>query len=100
FPVTKNMKAFELLVTTEKDTILEIELWDTGKPQNYVPMHLLEKKQVEVGPGENQWINPEFSFEHTFDNNIFVIIKKNEGVSLHLSQQSVSGVLSFIHQEV
>src|SRR5690625_405811 len=99
-PAHKNMQSLQILATVLEATTLEIELWDTGKRQNYIPMNLMEKQTIEVEKGKLQWIDTTLSFDGLTENNVFIIVKANEHLNLHLSHQPVTGVLSFYHREV
>ncbi|WP_130860392.1 FAD-dependent oxidoreductase [Gracilibacillus phocaeensis] len=95
FPVELQMEGIELKVTAKKSTELTIELWDTGKPQNYIPHHMIDKKTIEVKPGEAEWVAVDIPWHPSERQNAFVIVKENPDVALHRSDQPVTGVLSF-----
>src|SRR5690606_35715983 len=42
-PVDPKMMDIEILMDVKKDTEVEVEVWDTGKPENYIP-HILQVK--------------------------------------------------------
>lgn len=99
FPADAGVNDLEILLTSFADTELTVEIWDTGKPQNYIPHKLREKKTMTIAKGEKQWINTGLA-EHSFGDNAFIIIRANEHVHLFLSHQPVTGVLSYVKKEV
>ncbi|CAM3339551.1 FAD-dependent oxidoreductase [Paenibacillus lupini] len=97
FPAEDGFAGLSLLVTSLKETSLTIELWDTGRAENYVPANCRQELQVYVGTGEKQWIDvpadaTRFAGESC---NVFVIVRANEEVSLYKSDTPLSGVLAF-----
>ncbi|WP_438447805.1 FAD-dependent oxidoreductase [Gorillibacterium sp. sgz5001074] len=95
FPVEPSLGSLELLVDAAKATEVTVELWDTGLDENYVPANLLDTKSVRVEAGERQWAA--FGLEWTPERarNAFVVVKANPDVKLHLSEHTLSGVLTF-----
>ncbi|MDP4097825.1 FAD-dependent oxidoreductase [Paenibacillus sp. P96] len=85
----------ELLVDVEEATKLELEVWSTGRPENYIPIHCECKAAAEVQPGQKQWAAFEIPWEPEEAQNAFVIIRSNPAVALHWSDAAFTGVLSF-----
>ncbi|MBP1917396.1 hypothetical protein J2Z23_004401 [Lederbergia galactosidilyticus] len=100
FPAETGVKNLEILVAATSTTNLEVEIYDTGKPQNYIPYKLVETRKFKVRKGEKQWVNTNFSPDHIFDHDAFVVIKANENIKLYLSHEPVTGVLSFVKEDV
>ncbi len=96
FPVDGPTGRIELLLSAAEKTELAVELWGTGRPENYVPATLLERVVVPIHAGERQWV--EIPFARTgFDEaaNAFLIVRANESVSLFKSAVPLTGVLAF-----
>lgn len=96
FPVDPELGSLELLVDAAADTELEVELWDTGRAENYVPNQLVVRDVVQVSQGERQWVTAKLPWRPEQACNAFVIVRKNADVSLWLSGQPLTGALSFM----
>jgi len=94
-PVDTKLGNIELLLDAIEPTRVEIEIWDTGKEQNYVPYSLQTKTTSYVERGEKRWVTFELNLEVESAQNAFVIIKANNAVSLYQSSEPVTGVISF-----
>lgn len=96
YPVDGQLNNISLLMDVEQSTQVEMEVWETGKPQNYIPKSLLTKAVTSINKGEKQWVEFEVKqLELQKSQNVFVIIKANKETALYLSDQPVTGVLSF-----
>ncbi|MDR9746301.1 FAD-dependent oxidoreductase [Paenibacillus taichungensis] len=97
FPTEGGIEGFTLLVSAREATSLTIELWDTGRHENYVPANFKQAVDIQVDVGEKQWLDvPADSAMFGGDPcNVFVIVRANEAVSLYTSVVPISGVLAF-----
>jgi hypothetical protein len=95
FPVDPKLERLELLVDADEATTLQVELWDTGRKENYVPANRLTAVTQRVPQGSRQWISLPLPWAPAEAQNAFVIVRANSHVSLHLSARPVTGVLSF-----
>ncbi|MCR2803875.1 FAD-dependent oxidoreductase [Paenibacillus soyae] len=95
FPVDPSFDGLELLVDAAAATKLTVELWDTGLPENYVPHSLVAGVEVEVPAGEGQWVKAPLGWEPAGARNAFIVVRRNEQVSLRQSDTPFTGVLSF-----
>ncbi|GAB2570885.1 FAD-dependent oxidoreductase [Gracilibacillus alcaliphilus] len=95
FPVELQIDGLQLKVNAERPTVLTVELWDTGKPQNYIPHKQIATQTIQVQPGEAQWIQTELVWKPETIQNAFVIVRKNPDISLCRSDQPFTGVLAF-----
>ncbi|MFD1954964.1 FAD-dependent oxidoreductase [Paenibacillus thailandensis] len=96
FPVDPEVRTFELLLDASKAATLELELWSTGRAENYVPAVRLASAAVEVAGGERQWISAALPWRPDGPQNAFVIVKANEAVTLYMSDSPLTGVLCFL----
>lgn len=96
-PADPGIDGIELLVDASSDTELIVELWSTGKPQNYVPHSHEATAKVSVTAGEKQWILAGLSWYPDNAQNAFIIVKQNPAVAPHLSDRPLTGVLAFKH---
>ncbi|ALP35547.1 pyridine nucleotide-disulfide oxidoreductase [Paenibacillus sp. IHB B 3084] len=99
FPVHSRVETVSLLVDVKQDTLIRFELWDTGKPQNYVPASLQASCETAVSAGDRQWVEARLPWAPDQAANAFLIVRANEHVSLYMSHQPLSGVLSFIQDQ-
>ncbi|TBL75244.1 FAD-dependent oxidoreductase [Paenibacillus thalictri] len=97
-PVDPQLDGVELLVTADEDTVLQVEVWNTGRPENYIPVHLQARTEVKVHRGERQWVRAEVVWAPEHPQNAFLIVKANPAVSLFLSGHPVTGVLGFVRK--
>ncbi|OAS22408.1 FAD-dependent oxidoreductase [Paenibacillus oryzisoli] len=94
-PVDPFINGIELLIDASAATELTVELWDTGKAQNYVPHTLIASVVVPVREGTNQWVNAPLQWEPAYAQNAFIVLRSNSALAVHLSDRPQSGVLSF-----
>lgn len=93
-PADPRLDAVELDVHAEKDTVLRVELWDTGKPQNAVPVGHLASVDVPVTAGTGT-ARAEFGWEPTGDNRQAVVVVRAEPhTALVLTDERPHGVLA------
>ncbi|UVI29134.1 FAD-dependent oxidoreductase [Paenibacillus spongiae] len=95
-PADPEIGGLELLIDAEADAVLEAELWDTGRGENYVPHTRISSASVRVAKGGNQWVRLDLSWRPAAAQNAFIIIKANGKLSLGLSDQPHTGVLAFL----
>ncbi|WP_145946092.1 FAD-dependent oxidoreductase [Paenibacillus sp. Y412MC10] len=95
FPVEPAMQGLELLVNASGDTRLMVELWDTGRPENYVPCTKVAEAEAAVSKGKAQWISLPLAWAPDTPQNAFVIIRGNPDISLYRASEPLTGVLAF-----
>lgn len=95
FPVDPALDGFELLADADADTVLTVELWETGRAENYVPHSLVASSSVEIAAGEGQWIRFDLKWKPDQPQNAFIVIRGNEKMSLRASDRPLTGVLAF-----
>ncbi|GGF90460.1 FAD-dependent oxidoreductase [Paenibacillus aceti] len=94
-PVDPELRGIELLIDAAEDTRLELELWDTGRGENYVPHTMQTAASIPIKQGVGQWAKLLLHWKPGASQNAFLIIKANERITLHLSDEPQSGVLVF-----
>lgn len=99
-PIDPRLDNLELMLSTQESTELEIELWDTGTPQNYIPNKLIQKNKIKVEPGMKQWITSSFNWEPSMSQNAFIIVRENPSVELYLGYQPFAGILSYVYDVI
>ncbi|KRF03760.1 pyridine nucleotide-disulfide oxidoreductase [Paenibacillus sp. Soil766] len=96
FPVEPRLNGFELLVDVSQATTIQVELWDTGRAENYVPKVMIMQTETTVQVGEQQWVHFPLSWQPDETQNAFVIIKANEHVVVFHSDQQHAGAIAFV----
>lgn len=95
FPVHPMLSSVDLLVDAKQTTTLEVELWHTGKGENYVPKQWVKSASKSVAAGNKQWVQLDLDWQPESACNAFVIVKANEDITLHGSDEPLTGVLCF-----
>lgn len=98
-PADPGISSFQLLADAKQATSITVELWDTGRKENYVPHTLQASATADAGAGGQQWVSFDLEWQPEEPQNAFVIIKANPVVSLYHSRQPHSGVLVFFKDE-
>ena len=99
-PIDPKIEHLEVLLSTSDVTELEVELWGTGREQNYIPDHLIERVRVELEPGMKQWVNIPLDWEPEVPQNAFIVIKENPCVRVYLGYEPFAGVLSYVYDVI
>jgi hypothetical protein len=94
-PVEQSLSRLELLVDAAADTVLTVELWTTGKPENYVPAVPVGEAAAVLKAGSRQWAAFDLQWCPEQPQNAFIIIKANDTVTLWQSTDPLTGALSF-----
>ncbi|WP_219836971.1 FAD-dependent oxidoreductase [Paenibacillus sp. R14(2021)] len=95
-PADPGIDGIELLVDAAEAATLAVELWNTGRGENYVPHTLQTTASAQVAKGDRQWVKLDLRWKPAAPQNAFLIIKAAERISLQLSGQPQSGVLTFV----
>ncbi|CAM4141014.1 FAD-dependent oxidoreductase [Paenibacillus alkaliterrae] len=95
FPVHPMLESIELLVDVKQVTKLEVELWHTGKGENYVPKQLITTASAAVSASNKQWVKLDLHWQPASACNAFVVVKANEAITLYGSDEPLTGVLCF-----
>ncbi|GGD80043.1 FAD-dependent oxidoreductase [Paenibacillus nasutitermitis] len=98
-PVDPDIANIEILMDVAEATTVEVELWRTGRPENYIPVALQVKDAVHVQAGKMQWVSFHLPWNPAQAENAFIIVRENSNVQLHLSHKPWSGVLSFVREK-
>lgn len=90
--------SFKILVESEKESKIKVQLRKSSKLGNYTPDILLETDEIPISVGE-QSLN--FSFSNVLENNeySFLIILPNEEVRVMTSEQRITGILSLSQKQ-
>ncbi|WP_260256056.1 FAD-dependent oxidoreductase [Streptomyces sp. 840.1] len=73
---------------------LTVELWDTGRPENGVPLGHLMTTGVTVPPGGPHWVTARFGHRPPAAHNVVVIVRAHPGAALVLVPRRTDGVLA------
>ncbi|OUS78785.1 pyridine nucleotide-disulfide oxidoreductase [Paenibacillus sp. MY03] len=99
FPVEPALEGFSLLLDASANTSLTVELWGTGRLENYIPAERIDVIEVALEAGEARWVDIPLSWRPSQPENAFVIVRENEFVSLRLSEEPLFGVLGFEYRQ-
>jgi hypothetical protein len=99
FPVNSELEKIELMLDASISTLLEVEVWNTGRSENYVPYRLQAQAVLNVNAGDKQWVGVKLPWKPEKTQNAFLIVKANSDVRLYLSDTPMTGVLSFTKGE-
>jgi len=94
-PVDPALEGVELLIDANSPTTLAVEVWNTGRPENYVPHERVASAVVDVQAGERQWIPVGVHWRPDAAQNAFLIVKANPDIRLYRSDAPFTGVLPF-----
>jgi len=94
-PVATRLHHIELLLDATDSTDCQVEIWSTGKGENYVPAQQLQTQAMSVQRGLQQWVNFPINLEVEQEQNLFIIVKENPSLHLHHATKPIPGVLSF-----
>ncbi|WP_166345348.1 FAD-dependent oxidoreductase [Phytoactinopolyspora limicola] len=98
-PADPGLDGLDLLADVTEDgagTGLTVEVWSTGRAQNYVPARRESVVEVPLTAGTAQWIPIPARWEPADPQNAFIIIRAHPHVRLHVADRAHSGSLSFV----
>ncbi|TBL79573.1 FAD-dependent oxidoreductase [Paenibacillus thalictri] len=98
-PVEPKLGSVEILLDAAEDTQVDVEVWTTGKAENYIPHTLQVKDSVTITKGEQMWVNFDLPWSPEKAQNAFVIVRENPHVTLYQSQEPRTGTLAFIKED-
>jgi hypothetical protein len=95
-PVDPRLDAVELLASSglPQGADLTVELWDTGLPENGVPVNHLATHTLQVPPGDPQWSKVPLAHHPERPGNVVLIVRAHRDVALALADIRRSGVLA------
>ncbi|MEK3701265.1 FAD-dependent oxidoreductase [Paenibacillus sp. FSL R10-2199] len=96
-PVDPLLDGIELLIDASEAAELTVQLWETGRPENYVPYAHLQSASASVNSGTQQWVKLDLRWQPETPRNAFLIIKANAAITLHMADQPTSGMLAYGH---
>jgi FAD-dependent oxidoreductase family protein len=98
-PVDPALDEFEVLVDASAATSLTVELHDPLKPQNYLPLALIDSCTVEVPAGEKKWIHVPLAWRPSQPGNAVVVLKENPAISVHTADSALPGMIFLAHRD-
>jgi hypothetical protein len=87
-----------VLVDAQQATTLRAELRISSKPENHTPDVTLGVREIPLPAGAGQSVRLEFDAEIKQDCYAFLCLMSNPALSVHLSDQRVTGVLSLVQK--
>ncbi|WP_445996936.1 FAD-dependent oxidoreductase [Okibacterium fritillariae] len=93
-PVEPRLDDITFRADASADTTVTVELWGTGKPQNYAPIVPLDTRTVAVTAGRSIPIAARFDWLPDDPQNAVVVVRANPDIALHLAEERPYGVLA------
>jgi hypothetical protein len=87
----------EFLIDATAPTTLQVELRTSSLPNNHTPDIVLASQDMNLAAGSQIKLPVRFNTSVAEARYVFVCLLKNDSVSVHLSDQRVSGVLAVCH---
>ncbi|WP_010204691.1 FAD-dependent oxidoreductase [Salinibacterium sp. PAMC 21357] len=97
-PVNPRLDSIRFVADVGQETTVRLELWDTDKPQNYVPVNQRLVRDVTVSAGAAIDIAAMFDWAPGTPCNAVIVIRMNEHVALHLTDERPYGVMALVSQ--
>ncbi|SKC37696.1 FAD-dependent oxidoreductase [Okibacterium fritillariae] len=93
-PIEPRLDDITFRADASADTTVTVELWGTGKPQNYAPIVPLDTRTVAVTAGRSIPIAARFDWLPDDPQNAVVVVRANPDIALHLAKERPYGVLA------
>ena len=93
-PVEPRLDDITFRADASADTTVTVELWGTGKPQNYAPIVPLDTRTVTVTAGRGIPITARFDWLPDEPQNAVIVVRANPDIALHLAEERPYGVLA------
>jgi hypothetical protein len=84
----------DFTVDAAADTDLHLELRTSNKPDNHTPDRVLASQVIRLKKGSDQPLAADFKIEIDMTRYVFLCFLPNPSVSIHCSEQRVTGILS------
>jgi len=96
-PVHPHLDGIKLLVASETDTELEVEVHSTGLAQNVVPERLEHRVTVPVPAGDARWVSAPVRWQPEIPANAVIVVRARPGVTLFTTGDLPPGILTLVH---
>jgi hypothetical protein len=91
-PWRKDANRFELLMDSEKDTILEFDVYRTIYPESFKPGIQLAHREISIIKQRQGWIGIELN-DIDYEGFLYILLHKNNNVNIYISASSCTGTL-------
>lgn len=98
-PADPGLDGLELLLSATTATELIVDLFDTSRPQNYLPHTLVKTESVSVPAGRN-WVPLPLQWSPAAPQNAFVVLRANSGLAVHEGVAAPTGTLTLRYREL
>jgi hypothetical protein len=95
-PVHPALDGIELLVESDRDTDLVVEVWSTGKLQNVVPERRESATTVALGAGVARWLPVPVAWAPDRPQNAVIVVRAQPGVTVFTTDVLPPGVLTLV----
>lgn len=97
-PALQKVDSLALLVQADQDTQLEVEVYLSGKPQNFKPENKLTEFSIPVPKTTGKWVALNLYLDQN-DRNIVCVIKRNDCIKLWCSDNKCTGTGAWYGRE-
>lgn len=94
-----NNHRLDLLLDIMEKTTLYIEIYTSGKKNNYIPRNKISSFHVELDKSLKKWVSVKLPNFDT-SQNIFIVLKANSHILYYTSNVVIPGVLTFLNQPI
>jgi hypothetical protein len=94
-PVEPALDQFSLRIDATEAAELSIEIWDTGRAENYIPVNLVNTHSKRVAKGEKQWVSFDVNWNPGVAQNAFIVVQANPSIRLYRTDEPLYGTLTF-----
>ena len=98
-PADPGVDGIELLLTAEETAELTVDLFDTGKPQNYLPHTSVQSTTVTV-PAGTTWVHVPVRWTPAAPQNAMVVLRADPTIAVHEGAAAPTGTLTLRHREL
>lgn len=95
-PVDPRLDSIRFIADVAEETTVTVELWETGKPQNYVPITRVSSQEVPVRSGRGAELVADLHWAPDEPCNGVVVLRANPAVRLHLADGHPYGVMALV----
>lgn len=97
-PVEDALERAAFLVDILKDTDVKLEVYTTSQPQNFVPHEKIFEATVHASRRDCAWLEFGVGLTDLAPQHLFLVLKANPHIRVHLSDTPMSGVLCYVKQ--
>ncbi|MFE5775282.1 FAD-dependent oxidoreductase [Brachybacterium sp. NPDC056505] len=98
-PVGASLEGLDLLLDADRDTTLVLELFTTGKPQNYLPHERVRTLEMTV-PAGRSWAHAQLDYAPDAPRNVFAVLRANSALRVHRGRGVEPGTVTMRRRDM